>query len=218
MEILPAILARNEEEFLRKLGNVRGLGLPIQVDVADGVFVNGTTWSPIDRVTQMLNDTPFEAHLMVSNPEHAALVWLTTEARRVWFHIEATRSESLILKVVTDINRIGVAINPDTPISRLAGILDKIGWVLVMGVPPGSGGQEFLQIAVEKVVAIKQINPTVKVAVDGGINPRNIGLLVKAGTDAVAVGTALTDAINPELALAELKEAINMANTNGTSL
>lgn len=206
MEIVPAILARSKKELEDKIGRARPLGLTVQIDVCDNKFVRNLTWAPPDELAGILDGLPFEAHLMISDPEHAIMVWLAAGAERVFYHAEATERDELILRSAGDgIGRVGIAINPGTPVSRIVPVIHKIGAVLVMGVEPGWSGQKFMPIALEKIAAIKNIHPTMTVAVDGGVRPENAAALVRAGADVLVAGSFLLDAPDPAAALAALR-------------
>ena len=68
----------------------------------------------------------------------------------------------------------GLAINPDTDESMLLPFLNKIDLVLIMGVNPGRGGQEFIDETIKKILRIKKIilkkKKKVYISVDGGVN------------------------------------------------
>jgi ribulose-phosphate 3-epimerase len=182
----------------------------LHVDVMDGIFVKNTTWSPPDRMRVLLEGIPFEAHLMVSNPEHAAPIWLACGASRVIFHVEATTKESLICRATAEeCENLALAINPDTPISRLTHLLDTFKQVMVMGVTPGWSGQPFQQIALEKIAMLKSLRPSLKVIVDGGVNTGNAAGIVAAGADVLVSGSALTEHPDPAEAFMALKTSVH---------
>lgn len=213
IEILPAILAHDEAEFMRKVERVRSLGAMLHIDVMDGVFVRNTTWSPPDRMRQLLDGMPFEAHLMVSNPEHAAPIWLACGASRVIFHAEATTKESLICRAtVEECANLAVAINPDTPVSRITHLLDSFRQIMVMGVTPGWSGQQFQEIALEKIAMLKALRPSITILVDGGVKPENAARIAAAGADVLVAGSALTDHPDPAEAIVGLRHAVNGTN------
>ncbi|MDD5251831.1 MAG: hypothetical protein PHT12_04335 [Patescibacteria group bacterium] len=208
VQIMPAILAQTEDEFRRKVERVRPLGLMVQIDVMDGKFVENTTWAEPGKMREIMMDLPYEVHLMVVEPEHAAMIWLAAGASRVIYHAEATNRDDLILRSAgTQDGQIGIAINPETPLSRLTPVLDSVHTVLVMGVKPGHSGQAFHEIALDKVAAIKKLRPSIKVAVDGGVSVNNAGALAAAGADILVAATSLTDNPEPQLALAKLRAA-----------
>jgi ribulose-phosphate 3-epimerase len=209
MQIIPAILAKDEEEFRVKVARVRVLGLPVQIDVCDGEFVKNKTWAPPEMMKKLLGNIPFEAHLMVSNPEHLVPVWIAAGAAKVFYHAESTNVDGYILRSIDpEGRRLGIAINPDTPISRIVPLLEDIQEVLVMGVTPGWSGQGFQDISLEKIRAIRQVKPSARISVDGGVKPENVKSILDAGADVIIVGSALTDQLDPVEALKKIEEAL----------
>ena len=210
MEFCPAILAKTESEFREKVDRVRHLGLPLHVDVMDGIFVPQMTWADPTLVMQIADDLPVEAHLMVHDPEHAAVVWLAAGAKRVWIHAESTDRVPMILRSPPNqAERLGVVLNPETPISRVIPIIDKVTAIIVMGVTPGKSGQEFQEIALEKVYHLKELRPHLWIKIDGGVNVDNIAKIAEAGTDSVATASSLTNHPNPSAGLAEMRQRIS---------
>lgn len=210
VEILPAILAHDEAEFMKKMDRVRPLGAPLHIDVMDGIFVKNTTWAPPDRMRVILDGVPFEVHLMVSNPEHAVPIWLACGADKVIFHAEATTKERLICRATAEeCAKLAMAINPDTPISRITPVLDAFASVMVMGVTPGWSGQAFQEIALEKIRALKGLRPDISITVDGGVKPENAAIVAGAGADRIVSGSSLTEHPDPAEAFLRLKEIVN---------
>lgn len=208
-EIHPAILAQDEEDFLRKVERVRGFGMPLHIDVMDGQFVPQKTWAPADRMRQLLAGIPFEAHLMVSNPEHLVPIWLACGASKVFFHAEATTRDSLICRATAEqCVDVGIVLNPDTPVSRVTGELNAYNRMMVMGVTPGKSGQPFQDIALEKIKMLRKLKPSVVITIDGGVKPENARMLAEAGADILVVGSALTEAHDPLAAYDRLMAAL----------
>jgi ribulose-phosphate 3-epimerase len=208
-EIHPAILATDEEEFRRKVNLVRAFGAPLHIDVMDGVFVPQKTWAPADRMRELLDGIPFEAHLMVSNPEHLVPIWLACGASKVHFHAEATKRDSLICRATAEqCVDVGIALNPETPVSRVTAELKAYNRLMVMGVKPGMSGQPFQDIALEKMRMLRGLKPSVVITVDGGVKPENARMLADAGADVLVVGSALTEAADPITAYGRFKDAL----------
>ncbi len=207
-QIIPAILAATEEEFRQKVERVRPFATFVHIDVMDGIFVNNTTWAAPEKMKEILGDLDFEAHLMVAEPEHPAMVWLAAGASRVFFHAEATTRDELIVRSAEGkADRVGIAINPDTPLSRLSHNIDFFRAVMVMGVAPGRSGQPFQPITLEKIAMLKQLRPSLEIYVDGGVKPTNVTELFAAGADNLVVGSALTEAPDPARAWKQFREA-----------
>jgi ribulose-phosphate 3-epimerase len=208
IHVIPAILAKNETDFLTKLARVRSFAPKIHIDVMDGVFVPEITWAPADQMRKILDGLPFEAHLMVSDPEHLSQVWLAAGAEQVVIHSESTKREKMICRAAEDgCGRLSLAINPETPISSIITDLEVYENVTVMSVPPGRCGQAFNEIALDKILAIKNCRPGVTITIDGGIKPGNIRQAVEAGAERIIVGSGILEAPDPEDAYRKLLEA-----------
>lgn len=212
IEIMPAILARTEEEFMAKLDKVRRLGAALHIDVMDGQFVKNRTWAPPERMRRILGGLPFESHLMVSNPEHAVPLWLACGARVVIFHAEATTRDSMICRATADkCADLSIALDPDTPVSRITEEIRNFGRIMIMGVAPGWSGQPFQDIAIEKIKMLKRLKPSLVITVDGGVKPENVQTLIEAGADVLVAGSALTESEDPAGAFYRLKKAAGIA-------
>jgi len=207
-QIIPAILAATEEEFRQKVDRVKSFATLVHIDVMDGFFVNNTTWAEPEKMKNILGDLPFEAHLMVAAPEHLVMVWLAAGASRVFFHAESTTRDELIVRSAEgQAGRVGITINPETPLSRLSHNIDLFQSVMVMGVTPGKSGQSFQPIAAEKIAALRQLRPSLDIYVDGGVKTGNVDRLIKAGVNSLVIGSALTDAPDPLQAWRDIKNA-----------
>lgn len=207
--ICPTILAADEESFRRAVAAVKPLGLTLHVDVMDGVFVPEKTFAPVDTMHHLADGLPFDAHLMVAHPEHAIPTWVQGGAGRVYFHVEATDHGLMIHRATkAEGDRLGLVLNPDTPIEALEPYIGAIRHVMVMSVQPGRGGQQFDARAYDRIREIKRRWPNAVVAVDGGVKPENARSLAEAGADVLMVGSALTGAPDPAAALAAFKAAL----------
>jgi ribulose-phosphate 3-epimerase len=205
--IVPAILAKTRDEFFIQYGRLKSTFSVIQIDIADNKFVKNKTIqaSELGRIK-----TKLEAHLMVRNPENYIDAWQKAGAKTIIFHYEACRSINKINSIIEQIKnaglRPGIAINPETSVSRLKPFMDKIDLVLVMTVHPGWQGQSFLSSQLRKVSQIRKWSKTVDIEVDGGINPNTAKKSVKAGANRIVVGSYLKDSANIKKAIAELKK------------
>jgi ribulose-phosphate 3-epimerase len=192
--VLPADFARLGEEVraLEEAGVDR-----IQWDVMDGNFVPNLTFGPdvIASVRPHVS-VPFEAHLMVEDPDDLIPRWVEAGCRLLIIHAESTRHLHRTLGKVADAGaRAGVALNPATPVDAVHHVLDLVDLVLVMTVNPGFGGQEYLPAMEKKVSEVAALASAVgdglDVEVDGGIGPDTAGRAVAAGANVLVAGTSL---------------------------
>jgi len=159
-----------------------------------------------------------DCHMMVSEPEKWVNDIADAGGSLYCFHIEATSDPlSLISSIHGRQMRAGVAISPDTPSSA---ITDEIGnaadMLLVMTVYPGRGGQKFLERCVPKVAELRSRFPKKDIEVDGGVGPKTVDAVARAGSNVIVAGTAIFGAEDPEYVIASLKGAVTTALTKVT--
>ena len=91
--------------------------------------------------------------------------------------------------------KVGVSLNPQTPIDLVKDFLDKIDLVLVMSVHPGFGGQKFMPEVLDKIEDLSKLKKekklTFDIEVDGGIDFDNSKLVKKAGANILVSGTTI---------------------------
>ncbi|MGI8759240.1 MAG: ribulose-phosphate 3-epimerase [Acidimicrobiales bacterium] len=192
--VLPADFSRLGEEAmaLEKAGVDR-----IQWDVMDGNFVPNLTFGPdVIAAVRPHVSVPFEAHLMVNNPDE--LLGRYVEAGCEWLlvHAESTTHLHRTLSRVTELGaRAAVALNPSTPAEAVRNILELVDMVLVMTVNPGFGGQAYIASMEPKVAEIAAMvaasGRDIDIQVDGGISPSTVAGAAAAGANILVAGSAL---------------------------
>jgi len=192
----------------------------IQFDVMDADFVPNLTFGP-DVIAAARRHTalPFEAQLMVANPDVLIQRCVEAGCERVIVHAESTRNlHRSLLHVEECGGRAAVAVNPATPIDAVVNVLDLVDLVLVMTVNPGFGGQAYLKSMEPKLrlarAAIQATGRPVWLEVDGGIAPETIETCSAAGADVFVTGSALFgDPLGMAHAVQDLRTRANLAAT-----
>lgn len=192
--VLPSLLLcdfgnlEREVEQLEDAG-VRGLHL----DVMDGHFVPNLSYGmPIVEALRRLTDLPLDVHLMIAEPARYVRQFYDAGADIITIHSEAVPRPEAVLSQIRQLGAAaGVALNPDTPLSRVESFLGDCDLVLVMSVPAGFGGQVFDSSALDKLRALRQMRHDQLLEVDGGINQDTIAQCAKAGADLFVVGSAI---------------------------
>lgn len=194
--IVPAILTNDEQDYARKLKLLEHIGVKeVQIDVIDGQFVDNTTIG-LDIIKKYPTTMRREAHLMVVNPVAAAKEYLAAGIDSVIVHYE--RLSSLFDLDQFARRPVGLAINPETPISSIVGIAGGVSLLLVMGVKAGFAGQTFLPETLNRIRQLRQAVPTVTIAVDGGVSDELIANVFAAGADKVVFNCQrIVDSPNP---------------------
>ena len=198
IKIAPSILSA---DFLRLGEEVkaaeRGGADRFQIDVMDGLFVpNISMGSLIVEAMRRATTLPLEAHLMIVQPERYIETFAKAGATTIIVHQEACLHLDRILHQIRDAGKkVGVALNPSTPLSSLEEIIDQLDLVLIMTVNPGFGGQRFIQYTLRKIRQMRRIlgdvNPRCEVEVDGGIELATAPAAVEAGAQALVAGSAV---------------------------
>lgn len=200
--IIPSIIAKSQKELYQRIGKVGNLSKIMQLDIMDGLFVPTKSISFSFRLPKK---NKYEAHLMVNNPEK----WIKKNWKKVStiiVHIESCKNPVKVIEFVKSKKRkIGLAINPKTPVRKIREYLSKIDKVLVMAVSPGYYGAKFLPETMKKVKEIRKLMPKLGIEVDGSVNEKTIGKMAKAGANDFIVGSFLQNNDNPKQALRRLK-------------
>lgn len=194
--VLPADFARLGEEVAEL--EEAGVDL-IQWDVMDGQFVPNLTFGPdVIAAARPHTSLPFEAHLMVHTPDAMAQRYVEAGCSRLIVHVEACPHLHRTLEHITSLGATAaVALNPATPASTIAHVLDLVDLVLVMTVNPGFGGQAYLASMEPKIAEVAAMidaagrSDAVHLEVDGGIGPSTIGGAARAGANVLVAGSAL---------------------------
>jgi len=183
----------------------------LHLDVMDGHFVPNLTFGPdIIRAIRPLSRKCFDTHLMIAPVDPYLEAFAKAGADRLTVHAEATPHLDRTLQAIANLGKAaGVALNPATPESAIAYVLDRIDLVLVMSVNPGFGGQVFIPAVVEKIRRLRAMLGArpVHIEVDGGITPETAPLVLAAGANALVAGSAIFRAPPYEQAITALRHA-----------
>jgi len=169
----------------------------IHIDVMDGHFVPNITIGPaVISKLRKYTTLPFDVHLMISPVHKFIKNFAEAGADIITIHPEATENLMDSIKEIKSYNKkVGVSLNPETPVSKVLPVLNSIDLVLIMSVNPGFGGQKFMKETLEKVKLLrKEIdlkkNKTL-IEIDGGINFENAKISREAGVDILVSGTTI---------------------------
>jgi ribulose-phosphate 3-epimerase len=192
--VLPADFARLGDEVvaLEKAGVDR-----IQWDVMDGRFVPNLTFGPdVIAATRPRVSVPFEAHLMIVEPDDMLPRWVEAGCEMVIVHAEACLHLHRTLAQIAELGaKAGVALNPATPLEAVKHVLDLLDLLLIMTVNPGFGGQSYIATMEPKIREASHLiaggERPVELEVDGGIGPDTVAGAARAGARALVAGSAL---------------------------
>ncbi len=209
IKISPSVLASdfaNLESELKKCSD--GGAELIHLDVMDGHFVpNISIGAPVIASLDKVCETPFDVHLMISDPLFYIDDFIKAGADIITFHVECESDiEKTIDKIVDAGCKAALAVKPNTPIDAVYPYLDKLSMVLVMTVEPGFGGQSFMESTMPKIKELRAKCPDIDIQVDGGINADTVKIAGKAGANVFVAGSAVFKSDNPAATIKLLKE------------
>ncbi len=212
IKIAPSILSADFGKLNEEIASVEPYVDLLHVDVMDGHFVpNITIGAPVVR--SLKTQLPLDLHLMIEHPEKylqdfvkaAAEAGCTGKNLSITVHQEACKNLPEVVRQIRSFGvKAAVSINPATPVSAIADVLDDVDMVLVMSVNPGFGGQKFIESALEKIAAFRKLKPNLDIEVDGGINAETAKRCVEAGANILVAGSYIFGPQSP----ADRKKAI----------
>jgi ribulose-phosphate 3-epimerase len=207
--IAPSILACNFNKLEEEIKIVeKGKADILHLDIMDGHFVPNITFGPgIIKGIRKITNLVLDAHLMISQPYKWIERFVEVGVDWISFHIEAEEKVYETIELVKKFNKkVGVAINPYTPVEKIQPWLNYLDFVVIMTVNPGFGGQSFIESPLEKIKQLK--NTPVQIEVDGGIKLHNLAKVLKAGAHIIVSGSGIFNTSSPLNTLQAFREVI----------
>ncbi len=189
--VVPAILTEDLKALETMLRQAETFTCYVQLDVMDGQFVpsRSVTWKQIAGISTELT---WEAHLMVVHPEEQFEGFKQAGARKVIFHFEATNSPRDVISKARSLGlEVGIAINPETPVSAIIPLVSDVDGILFLSVNPGFYGSKFIPEVLNKLVELRRARPDIEIGIDGGIKEGNVAQAAQSGADVIFVGSAV---------------------------
>lgn len=212
IEVIPAILASDRNDFNLKLSAISGCAKKIHLDIIDGIFVSNLTIDGISEVTESNFDGFWDVHLMVSTPIESARRWFKiAEVNNIFVHagiisvkdFKSLKGEANLLGfdlcIVFDV---GIDFN------KVIDYIEASDIIQCMTVKSGFYGGEFQKTGIDLAKKILSIYPNKKIIIDGGMNPQTAKLAIEAGASQIVSGGFIMNSDSPCQSLKELQVVI----------
>lgn len=197
--IAPSILSANFARLGEEVDAVLKAGADwVHFDVMDNHYVPNLTIGPLvcDALRKHGVTAPIDVHLMVEPVDRLVPDFANAGATLISFHPEASRHVHRTVQLIkAEGCQAGLVLNPGTPVEVLDYVLEELDLVLLMSVNPGFGGQGFIPSALDKLRQVREridaCGKPIRLEIDGGVKPDNIGAIAAAGADTFVAGSAI---------------------------
>ena len=217
--IAPSILSANFARLGEEVDNVLAAGADwVHFDVMDNHYVPNLTIGPLvcEALRKHGVTAPIDVHLMVEPVDRIVPDFARAGASIISFHPEASKHVHRTIQLIkAEGCQAGLVLNPATPVEVLDYVLEELDLVLLMSVNPGFGGQAFIPSALDKLRAVRKridaLGKPIRLEIDGGVKPDNIGEIAKAGADAFVAGSAIFGKPDYAAVIAQMRAEIAQA-------
>ncbi|AWU39867.1 ribulose-phosphate 3-epimerase [Blattabacterium punctulatus] len=181
------------------------------IDIMDSSFVSNISFGTLFiKHVKKYTHKPIDVHLMIMHPEHYIEEFKFCGADNLHVHYEACIHLNRTIYSIKEYGmKVGVAVNPHTPVFLLKDVIKDIDFVLLMSVNPGFSGQKFIHQTYQKLEDTKDLilkkHSSALIEVDGGINLEIASLLFKNGADILVAGTTIFSNSNPKKIIHRMK-------------
>ena len=197
-KIAPSILSADFSKLEEDIKIVEKAGADmLHIDVKDGHFVpNITIGAPVVKCLRKISNLTFDVHLMIENPEVFIEDFAEAGSDIITVHVEASKHLHRLIQTIKSYGvKVGIALNPATPLCTIEHLIEHLDMVLIMTVNPGFGGQSFIENMYKKILSLKELlikaGKDIPIQVDGGINLNNIKKLHDCGAEIFVTGSAI---------------------------
>lgn len=215
VKIAPSMLSADFLHLGRDVETVNANADLFHLDIMDGTFVPNISYGfPVVEAIARAATLPIDAHLMIVHPEKYVERFAKAGVRMLSFHYEAAGNPLDIISLIRDNGMVpGIAVNPDVPVEVLFPYIGECGYMVLMSVFAGFGGQKFIETTYGRVKELRaeilRQGAECTIEVDGGVSPANSKALEEAGADILVAGSAVFRAADPAAVIRAMKSGLS---------
>ena len=215
LRLAPSILSADFARLGEEVRAIEAAGCDlVHFDVMDNHYVPNLTIGPL--VCEAIRPhvgIPIDVHLMVEPVDAIIPMFADAGATHISFHPEASRHVHRSIQLIKSLGcQAGVVLNPAISLDVLDYVLGDIDYVLLMSVNPGFGGQAFIPSTLDKLRRVRErveaSGRSIRLEIDGGVKPDNIGEIAAAGADTFVAGSAIFGQSDYRDVIRRMKEAV----------
>ncbi|AKN29420.1 ribulose-phosphate 3-epimerase [Clostridium carboxidivorans P7] len=198
IKLAPSILSADFSKLGEDVKALEKYGADwVHIDVMDGMFVPNISFGiPVIKSIRNITSLTFDVHLMIEEPARFVEDFVKAGADMITIHYETDRHIDRTVNYIKSLGaKVGIALNPATPVESIKYLIPNLDMVLIMTVNPGFGGQKYINYCSEKIKELKELsnkfNKNLLIEVDGGIGKDNIKSVVECGANVIVAGSAV---------------------------
>lgn len=211
VKVAPSMLSADFLHLEKDVDMVNANADIFHLDIMDGTFVPNISYGfPVVEAIASRASRPLDAHLMIVHPEKYVERFARAGVEMLSFHLDAAGDPSGVLGLIRESGmKPGLAINPDIEVDRLFPYIRECGFIVIMSVFAGFGGQKFIESTYGRVERLKKEilsqGADCAIEVDGGVSPDNASALADAGADILVAGSSVFRAADPAAAIRAIR-------------
>lgn len=196
-KLLISIISGNPKSIFDDLIVAEEEGIDgVHFDVMDGIFVPRLGLYPeLLHEIRLSSKLFIEVHCMLHQPSQFVDLFIDAGADRIVFHVETSESLDLLIdKVLGKEIKVGLVLNPNTPLEKLLPFLHIVNSVTLMAIQPGVPRHPFIEATYSKLESlasmIKELGDIdIEISIDGGVTFENYLNLFELGASSLVCGS-----------------------------